>query len=141
MVANVAIFPQLSFTFMTNFSLFCTFAAVNVKTKRHIASWILLAVFVPMLILSSIHVHEIAKSSDSECNECVQHRCHGHVGEQTAAVHACVLCQFLTLSFVPAAVFAVVIINKVSKIHFAHRQSDIRFDVCGIPTLRAPPFV
>ena len=119
---------------------FRTFVAVNVKTRRHIASWVLLAVFLPMLILSSVHVHETTTSIDYECSGCVQHHCHGHLGEMTTSMHACVLCQFLTLSFVAAAVFAVVLYNKVNEIHFAQRRSNILLKACGVITLRAPPF-
>ena len=119
----------------------CTFAAVNVETKRHIASWVLLAVFVPMLLLSSVHIHETGKSIGHECSECVQHHCHGHLGELTSTTHACVLCQFLTLSFVATAVIAFVLFNKVNNIHFAKRQDSICLDTYGIPTLRAPPSV
>ena len=55
-------------------------------------------------------------------------------------MHACVLCQFLTIQFVAAAVFAVVLYNKVYKIHFVQRKSGIRLETCGIVALRAPPF-
>ena len=42
-------------------------------TKRHIASWLLLAVFVPMLLLSSVHIHET-------------HDCCRYVGSRLRAV-------------------------------------------------------
>ena len=113
---------------------------MNVRTKRHIASWVLLVVFLPMLILSSVHVHETPESIGSECSGCVQHHCHGHIGELTTSMHACVLCQFLTMSFVAAAVFTVVLFHKANEIHFAQRRSDILLEACGINKLRAPPF-
>lgn len=111
------------------------------KTKRQIAAWMLLAVFVPMLVLSSIHVHGYSNTLVDECNECVQHHCHGHLGQQTASLHECVLCQFLSLPLLAVAVTTLVIYNKVSKIHFAQLQSTAYFEACGIPTLRAPPTV
>ena len=119
----------------------CTFAAVNVNRKRNIASWMLLAVFVPMLLLSSLHIHNSSALTEEKCSECVQHNCHGHLGELTTTMHACVLCQFLTMSFVSDTVFAVVLYNKVYRNQMAQRQCDVHLDVCGIPTLRAPPFV
>ena len=122
-------------------SICTTFAAVNVRRKRNMASWLLLAVFVPMLLLSSLHIHNSSVLAEESCSECVQHNCHGHLGELTTTMHACVLCQFLTMSFVAAAVFAVVLYNKVCKTQMAQRQCDVHLDVCGIPTLRAPPFV
>lgn len=112
---------------------------VNVERKRLFVSWALLAVFVPVLVLSSVHVHESAQSLGYECNECVQHHCHGHVAELAKTIHDCVLCQFTTFSFVAVVVFTVSYYNKVSKNLYAHRQSVIHVDVCGIPLLRAPP--
>ena len=120
-------------------SLIRTFAAVKTEMKRHIASWILLAVFVPMVILSSLHAHESLEISQNNCKECVAHHCHGHFVELTTTMHACVLCQFQTFSFVAAAIFAVVLFNKVTKTLLAQHLCNVHMDVCGIPTLRAPP--
>lgn len=113
---------------------------MNVERKRILASWMLLAVLLPMLVLSSVHVHETSKSLDYECNECVQHHCHGHIAELTTTIHDRVLCQFQTFSFVAAVFLTVFCYNKESKVLYAHRQSDTYLDVCGIPQLRAPPF-
>ena len=113
--------------------------AVNLKTKRLFASWLLLAVFVPMVVLSSLHVHEAETVSRDNCKECVAHHHHGHLGELTTTIHACVICQFQTFSFVSAVIFTFIVYNKVSVVSFALRQSDFSIDVCGIPTLRAPP--
>ena len=113
---------------------------MKMERKRQLASWALLALFLPMLVLSSFHVHETTKSLDYECNECVQHHCHGHIAELSTTIHDCVLCQFQTFSFVAAVVLTVICFNKESKVHYAHRQSNPHLDVCGIPQLRAPPF-
>lgn len=118
-----------------------TFATVNTMMKRHIASWMLLAVFVPMLLMASVHVHEFTKFDTSSCNECVQHHCHGHLVELTASMHTCLLCQFLTLTFVAAAVFAVALLNKSFCLLIAPEHYDLRHDVGGIPLQRAPPAV
>ena len=119
----------------------CTFAPVELTTKRHIASWVLLAVFVPMLLMSSLHFHETSQIEETTCAECVQHQCHGHLTQLSDGMHQCVLCQFTTLTFVAAVVCAVLLFNNVSKTLIAQRQCDVRLDVCGVPALRAPPFV
>ena len=59
------------------------------KTKRHIASWVLLAVFLPMLLLSSFHIHETGETVKTECTDCVHHNCHGHLTQ--VASWGCVL--------------------------------------------------
>lgn len=114
---------------------------MELTTKRHIASWMLLAVFVPMLLISSLHIHESSPAEETTCAECVQHQCHGHLTQLSDGIHQCLLCQCLTLTFVAAVICAVVLFNHVSKTLIAQRQSDIHFNVCGIPTLRAPPTV
>ena len=119
-------------------SIYTIFAAV--KMKRYISAWVLLAVFVPMVLLSSLHTHDLESVAQDDCKECVAHHCHGHFVEMTTTLHACVLCQFQTFSFVAAAVFAVVLFHQLTKELIAQRQRDVHLDVCGIPLLRAPPF-
>lgn len=95
-----------------------------------------------MVLLSSVHVHGSANGLADECDECVQHHCHGHLGQQAASLQACVLCQFLTLPMLAVAVATLIIYNdKVSKIRYARRQRVVYADACGIPALRAPPAV
>lgn len=118
------------------------FAAVNTKARRKLAAWGLLAVFVPMLIIASLHVHSSAEGiAASTCAECVHHHCGGHLGQQTPSLHACVLCQFLTLPMMATVVAAIILYKKVSKILFAQRKSVVHLDGCGIISLRAPPTV
>lgn len=100
------------------FFFLCTFAAVKITKKRHIASWLLLAVFVPMLFLSSIHVHENHVSALTECAECVAHHCHGHIGQTDTTLDACVLCQFISLTFTTASIAAVATIFNVLRIRY-----------------------
>ena len=95
------------------------FTVMNLTKKRQIASWILLAVFVPMLVLSSVHIHDSHISAETTCTECVAHHSHSHFGQSETTLDACVLCQFLSLSFVATAVvMATPIFNVFSNQHF-----------------------
>ncbi len=108
---------------------------------RKIASRILLAIFLPMLVLSSVHVHKTMTAPDTECVKCVHHQCHGHFTQQWGESHPCLLCQFLTLSFFGTAALAVILYSKSYKnISFQH-QHKVYVDVMGLPALRAPPYV
>ncbi len=111
------------------------------RIKRDIASWVLLAVFVPMLILSSLHIHQTEDLAESSCTECIYHHCVGHLVQHTNTIHNCVLCQFLTLQFLAVAIATVILFKKENKPSYAQIQSVSHFDFCGIPTLRAPPSV
>ena len=76
---------------------------MQTKRKEIISSWLLLWVFVPMVLLSSLHVHEAETTVDQDCAECVSHTQHsGHLTIYKASVDDCVLCRFLGQEFVTA---------------------------------------
>lgn len=111
---------------------------MNVRKKRHIASWILLAVFVPMLVMSSLHLHHSQTDITDSCSECVHHHCHGHLLQTDTNSHNCVLCHFLTIPFVAATAVAVIYYNR-SINHYALYQNNVHFHTQGIPPMRGPP--
>ena len=115
------------------------FAPVNSKTKRHIAAWVLLAVFVPMLLLSSVHIHPHTALLADSCTECVHHHCDGHLGQQSVVHHDCVLCQFLTLPAQFVAVATIVIVSGATRLPMDVRQYQVGAAFRGIVGLRAPP--
>lgn len=122
--------------------LFRTFAhEMKQETRRHIASWLLLAVFVPMLVLSSVHIHDEGETITTECADCVHHSCHGHIAATTMWAHDCVLCQFLTLTMLAAAASVVVFLLSRGTRVFAPIYCRVAMLACGVVTLRGPPFV
>ena len=71
---------------------------------RSWAARILLAVFLPMLVLSSVHVNlQESAPTEAQCYAC-EHHIH-HDGHIATAQHLqkCVLCQFLSLPYLAAA--------------------------------------
>ena len=120
--------------------LILTFASVKLDNRRHIASWLLLAVFVPMLLFSSLHVHEDnAAEAETACADCVNHSCHGHLTQMATWTHDCVLCQFLTLTFVATAAVSLIYINKVVSSRIDVQRRNVCVAYSGIVGLRAPP--
>ena len=109
--------------------------------KRHIASWMLLAVFLPMLMLSSLHFHEVTQTIETECADCVHHSCHGHMTATSAWSHDCVLCQFVTLTMLTAAVMAVTLYVHVCKKSQAQPLCGYCAVSCGTIVTRGPPTV
>jgi hypothetical protein len=129
---------SVSFNKFCDFS--CTFAAVKLDTKRHIASWLLLAVFVPMLVLSSLHVHGDSSSmAETECADCVHHSCHGHLTATASWAHDCVLCQFQLLKMLAAAVIAVTVFIHVCRKYHAQPLCGYHAACYGIIVTRGPP--
>ncbi len=112
---------------------------MKAKTKRHIASWVLLAVFLPMYLFASLHVHPANYYGDEACTECVHHQCGGHVAQQAASFHACVLCQFLTLPMLAVAVATLLIYGKERRADLPERLGHACLLHNTIVGLRAPP--
>ncbi len=75
-------------------------------TRRRISAWVLLAIFVLILIVSSLHIHQSGTAVDDSSIECVHNHCGGHLNQQTVSLHDCVLCQFLTLPLLLASVIS-----------------------------------
>ncbi len=117
-----------------------TFVIVNTTIKRNIASWVLLAVFVPMLLISSFHIHESSGGAYS-CTECVHHVCHGHLAQQSVHLNDCVLCQFLTLTFVAALIQLFYYYQTRNPKIRIQRCPVTHVASCNIITPRAPPCV
>jgi len=92
-----------------------------------------------MLIFSSLHVHEDSAAAETECADCVHHSCHGHLTQMATWTHDCVLCQFLTLTFVATAAVTLFIFNKVIGSMIDARRCDVCVAYSGIVGLRAPP--
>ena len=104
------------------------------------ASWLLLAVFVPMLLLSSVHIHGYEQSADDVCTECVHHQCGGHLGQQTVSMDNCLLCQFLTLPMAAAVCMAAVtLFHVVFRLSHAQGHDRIKSGALGVVVTRGPP--
>lgn len=73
------------------------------SVRRKVFARLLLLVFVPMLLMSALHVHDYG--STPLCSDCAHHVSHpGHLSASVSHGYDCVLCQFLSLPFVMAAV-------------------------------------
>lgn len=110
--------------------------------RRTATAWLLLAVFVPTMLLTGMHRHEAAESAASECVDCAHHAQHsGHLTAASGAIHECLLCQFLRLVYTSAAPIMVALLFfftcavSHSRVRFVCREVDRR------QSPRAPPFM
>ena len=62
---------------------------------RHIASILLLATYLPMVALSSLHVHHETVDTQDDCIQCA-----GHFEKPHHHQHDCLFCNFLTHHYV-----------------------------------------
>lgn len=79
---------------------------MNLKRRRQRSARLLLSVFAAMLLMMSLHVHTGASVATWDgCYECVNHLPHGgHLSAHVLSIHDCVLCQLMTVSYVPALI-------------------------------------
>lgn len=107
--------------------------------SRSLKAWLLLLVFVPMLVLSAIHVHE---SQDTPvCDECAHHVSHAsHITVAGCQSFSCVLCQFISLTYFTAMATSMVFISGCNRV--PHLLPVRPVQSCTILTnpLRGPPY-
>ena len=93
-----------------------------------------------MVVFSSLHVHQDGvTTAETQCADCVHHSCHGHLTQMATWTHDCLLCQFLTLTFVATAAVAFITINKVASSRIDAQRRNVCVAHSGIVGLRAPP--
>jgi hypothetical protein len=121
-------------------SLSSYLCSVKQRTRRHISAVVLLAIYLSVLLLSSVHLHPETALGMDACEQCVHHLPHGgHLSAGNGTAHDCLLCQFLSISYVAVAVAAVVFFANFRKLRYiASRPSDMLV-VRGFVALRAPP--
>jgi hypothetical protein len=112
------------------------------QRRRNIAAWALLSVFVPMMMLSAVHIHQPAVDETASCVECAQHVNHpGHFTSAVEHLDDCVLCQFLSLAYTPAAVIqAVTFVALTTMVSIAGTQM-VASEAGHRQSPRAPPFM
>lgn len=64
------------------------------RNLRHIATYVLLMAYVPMMIASSIHIHHDTVDAPDNCG-----RCSGHVERQHQHQPDCQCCHFFHLHY------------------------------------------
>ena len=95
-----------------------------------------------MLLLSSLHLHPVQPpTGGDDCADCVEHHCAGHISQQAQTLHDCLLCQFLSLPKMVAAVAEAVTTDCSCKISYAQCQPAFYALAVGTIVTRGPPAV
>lgn len=114
--------------------------SVNAKTRRQVSAVLLLACYVSILLFSSLHVHPTSLFAADECTECVNHLPHsGHISTVDIGHHECLLCQFLSITYIAAVIATVVFSTSYRKFRFTAPCANLLLAKRGIISLRAPP--
>ena len=115
----------------------------GITHRQQMFAWILLLVYVPMLLLASLHVHTINDFSRAvDCDEC--HTAVHHTGHITAGSHhidACLFCRFLSTQIDVPSTAATLVVKQVT-VHLEYfLASEPVIRAVAHPSLRAPPFI
>lgn len=106
--------------------------------QRKLCAWTLLAVFVPMLLLTSVHRHEVSVSQ--MCTECVQHIPHaGHWSQAVSGVDNCLLCQLHALSYLPVGLASLGCRVHYCPLRRSFQQAPVPSYIGLVCGQRAPP--
>lgn len=115
---------------------------MELRIKRSVSAWLLLTVFLPMLIVSSVHIHREGHEREVECQQCCHHKVHSsHIAKAHVVMHDCFLCQILHLTFLTSPST----ITLCPARHTAAMAPTLRQNILDRPMTihapRAPPVV
>ena len=112
------------------------------QRKRITSAWLLLSIFVSMTMLTGLHHHEPTANLAADCVECAHHVHHsGHFTVAAENLDDCVLCQFLSLVYTPAATLLVAIPICLTVKAVTSNTNFLCCEVGLYDTTRAPPFI
>ena len=114
---------------------------MKIERKRQLSAWLLLSVFVPMMVYSALHVHPAScVDVQTECNACLHHLPHGgHLTTAAGHIHDCVLCQIMSIGFLPPAVLVVAVAVRLTHIPYENYVSLMPIRGGDVHGSRAPP--
>jgi len=108
--------------------------------KAYISAWVLLSVFVPMVLLSSLHVHPELLQHSKPCHECLEHTVHnGHITAVDATID-CPLCAFQSNVYQGEEETTPQYSQPVIRLVMDCAVPSTTIGVTGIKQTRAPPF-
>lgn len=111
--------------------------------RQRMSAWVLLLVYVPMVLLSSLHVHSLYEMSQVvDCNLCetsVHHQ--GHITASSQHHGECLSCRFMnTQLIVPDNQVQDYDNQCVCELEFSQATQPV-CPAVACPTLRGPPVV
>lgn len=112
------------------------------RTIRHIAPYILMAAYLPLLVTLSFHTHADEHSADNECAECLHHIHHkAHLAESVANAHDCIYCQLASSSYMGADFGVISDCNNLVGGVYNRATSCSVAPLCKLSNPRAPPLL
>lgn len=135
MAQTIPLCEIIIYGYLSSRNVLCTFATRKMNSLlRHIAPIILLASYLPMITLSSLHVHYETIDAYDDCQQCV-----GHIEMPHHHDHDCPLCNFISQGYlVEDGGQALTILPAAERISLPTPTMVQQFRY-GVAQLRAPP--
>lgn len=106
--------------------------------RRSLIGRLLLALYLTILAVGAFHVHEHVE--DFVCQDCISHVRHGgHITDGSVSLGDCVLCSFLSISYLLAEVTALATFALVLHRVFAEQTAYVVCRTRRTILLRGPP--
>lgn len=119
---------------------YITFASVKEQTRISVLASVLLAVFLPMVIISSIHVHHVDSVDNDLCVKCVRHVPHAtHFSAHIVKFEHCLFCHFMSLVFMAAAIAGIALYKIFVPLITASVRENAPQPVLAGTSPRGPP--
>ena len=110
----------------------------NTRLRRILSARLLLLVFIPMMALSLLHIHE--ESHSIKCYECAHNIDHaGHFTETATHCFDCILCQFLSLPYVVTGIVSLAFLSVFNSVLGWWKSGFVPTDPILLHPLRGPP--
>ncbi len=115
----------------------------GITRKQQLFAWMILLVYVPMVLLASLHVHspnDFSRAIDcDQCHTAVHHS--GHITAINHHIDDCLSCRFLSMQIdVPRTVISQAVKQATVHLEFFLASVPVVRAVAQ-PSLRAPPFI
>ena len=104
------------------------------RLLRNIAPYVLLASYLPMVLLSSLHTHHDTIDTRDDCGQCA-----GHIDNAHHHDHDCPYCTFLNLNCIVQDGAARASIHPATGHIAVPTPATMPQTVYGVASLRAPP--
>ena len=113
-----------------------------IERRHRIYSWLLLAVFLPVVLVSMLHCHTAVTTIGDDCGACVAHLPHAtHFSPSQPTVDSyCWLCHFSALQFIKGDGGVSSVVFSLEAIVIKSATSALAVDISRRPA-RAPPAV
>ena len=113
----------------------------GVTRRQRLFAWVILSVYVPMVVLASLHVHSLNDFSKvvdcDQCNTAVHHS--GHITASQHHIDECLSCRFLSTQIDVPRMVASFVVKSVAVQLETFQTTEPIVRAVAHHSLRAPP--